>query len=118
MASSEIPLGDQRWTDIGAALAAEFEALLHKAAASHRQADMAQRKPRGAWMMAYDEIGETAGTIWSTLAQDGPRTLGVLMEEVRVPDSLFFMAVGWLSREGKLEFEPTNGDYTVRLKQD
>ena len=38
-----------------------------------------------------------------------------LIEEVDVPQSLFFMAVGWLSREGKLQFEPADGDYLVRL---
>jgi hypothetical protein len=37
------------------------------------------------------------------------------MEEVNAPQSLFFMAIGWLSREDKLQFEPNGGDYVVRL---
>lgn len=118
MASSEIPLADQRWTEIGAALVEEFETLLRKAAANYRLAELTNRTPHGAWTMAYDQIGETAGAIWQNLAQEGPRTLGVLMQELSAPESLFFMAVGWLSREGKLEFEPAGGDYTVWLRQE
>jgi hypothetical protein len=37
------------------------------------------------------------------------------METVNVPQSLFFMAIGWLSREEKLRFESAGGDYLVRL---
>jgi len=75
-----------------------------------------ERGWKGAWTVAHQRIGETAGAIWQRLSQEGPQTLGVLMHEVNVPESLFFMAVGWLSREGKLEFEPTDGDYTVWLR--
>jgi hypothetical protein len=38
------------------------------------------------------------------------------MEEVAVPQSIFFMAIGWLAREDKLVIEPANGDYSVSLK--
>jgi Winged helix-turn-helix domain (DUF2582) len=63
------------------------------------------------------EIGETAGAIWQALSSDGPRTFAALMEEVDAPQSIFFMAVGWLSREDKLQIEPANGDYLISLKQ-
>jgi len=33
-----------------------------------------------------------------------------------VPESLFFMAVGWLARENKITIEPCHGDYEIRLK--
>lgn len=98
-------------------LVEEFEALLRKAAASHRLAEFADRRWKGEWNVAYEQIGETAGTIWQALEKDGPLTLGVLMQEVNAPESLFFMAVGWLSREGKLEFVPSDGDYAVSLRQ-
>jgi hypothetical protein len=62
-----------------------------------------------------DPIGETAGTLWQLLAEYGPATFACLIQEVGVPESLFYMAVGWLAREGKLEFEPHDGDYLVRL---
>ena len=65
--------------------------------------------------MSYDQIGETAGAVWEVLSKDGPLTFAALMETVNVPQSLLFMAIGWLSREEKLQFEPAGGDYVVRL---
>jgi hypothetical protein len=65
--------------------------------------------------VSHNQIGETAGAIWETLAKDGPLTFAALMEEVNAPQSVFFMAIGWLSREEKLQFEPASGDYLVRL---
>ncbi|HEY4709130.1 MAG TPA: winged helix-turn-helix domain-containing protein [Candidatus Acidoferrales bacterium] len=65
--------------------------------------------------MSYDQIGETAGTVWEVLSKDGPLTFAALMETVNVPQSLLFMAIGWLSREEKLRFESAGGDYVVRL---
>jgi len=66
--------------------------------------------------MSQTQIGETAGNIWQTLSTQGPLTFAALMEEINVPQSLFFMAIGWLSREDKLRFESSGGDYTVHLK--
>jgi len=65
-------------------------------------------------MVSYDQIGETAGAVWEALSKDGPLTFAALMETVNVPQSLFFMAIGWLSREEKLRFESAGGDYIVR----
>ena len=65
--------------------------------------------------MGHMQIGETAGVIWETLSKQGPLPFAALMEEVNVPQSLFFMAIGWLSREDKVHFERADGDYLVRL---
>ena len=65
--------------------------------------------------MGYDQIGETAGDVWRTIESHGPQTLAALMEQVNAPQSLFFMAIGWLSREDKVRFEPAGGDYLVSL---
>src|ERR1700732_3973945 len=62
-----------------------------------------------------DPIGATAGALWQILSDDGSATFACLMQEVGVPESLFYMAVGWLAREGKLEFEKHDGDYLIRL---
>ena len=67
--------------------------------------------------MGYSQIGETAGAIWQTLSKEGPLTFAALMEEVNAPQSLFFMAIGWLSREEKVQFESADGDYVVSLSQ-
>ena len=66
--------------------------------------------------MSQIQIGETAGNIWEALSSQGPLTFAALMEEINAPQSLFFMAIGWLARENKLEFEPAGGDYTIHLK--
>lgn len=66
--------------------------------------------------MDFTQIGETAGAIWHSLSTEGPLNMAALMEEIDAPQSVFFMAVGWLAREDKLEIEPANGDYTLRLK--
>ena len=65
--------------------------------------------------MGYSQIGETAGNLWRVLESQGPQTMAALMEEIDAPQSLFFMAIGWLSREDKVRFESTGGDYLVSL---
>jgi hypothetical protein len=61
-------------------------------------------------------IGETAGVVWHMLSDLGPTTFALLIETIAVPESLFFMAVGWLARENKITIEPHDGDYEMRLK--
>jgi Winged helix-turn-helix domain (DUF2582) len=94
----------------------EFEALLQWAAASARLTRTKSPPAQGDTIMDFAQIGETAGAIWHALSKEGPLNMAALMEEVDAPQSVFFMAVGWLAREDKLEIEPSNGDYTVRLK--
>lgn len=95
-----------------------FERLLRRAAATCWLARFRNQAPsKGVPTVNHYEIGETAGAIWQVLSSQGPQTFAALMEEVDAPQSIFFMAVGWLSREDKLQFEPANGDYLVRLRQ-
>jgi hypothetical protein len=94
-----------------------FERLLRRAAASCWLARFRNQAPtKGVPTVNGYEIGETAGAIWQVLSSDGPQTFAALMEEVDAPQSIFFMAVGWLSREDKLRFEAANGDYLVSLR--
>jgi hypothetical protein len=92
-----------------------FDRLLRKAAAHCWLERFRNQNSKGAFTVSYDQIGETAGAVWEALSKDGPLTFAALMEEVNAPQSLFFMAIGWLSREEKLHFEPAGGDYIVRL---
>jgi hypothetical protein len=94
----------------------DFERLLRKAAAACWLQRFINQASKGAYIVSHDQIGETAGAVWHALSKEGPLTFAALMEEVNVPQSLFFMAVGWLSREEKLAFEPAGGDYLVSLK--
>jgi hypothetical protein len=92
-----------------------FDRLLRKAATSCWLERFKKEAGKGARNVNEDGIGETAGTIWETLSKEGPLSFAALMEEVNAPQSLFFMAIGWLSREEKLQFEQANGDYLIRL---
>jgi len=50
------------------------------------------------------------------LSDQGATTFALLIEAVGVPESLFFMAVGWLARGNKITIEPHDGDYEMRLR--
>ena len=63
--------------------------------------------------MDENTIGETAGRIWDYLHAHGKATLGSVEKSVKAPKSVADMAVGWLAREGKLQFQEENR--TVRL---
>lgn len=95
--------------------AEQFDRLLRRAAARCWLTRFERQTRKGTLAMGQTQIGETAGSIWQALSTQGPLTFAALMEEVSAPQSLFFMAIGWLSREGKLGFEPSGGDYTVHL---
>ena len=92
-----------------------FDRLLRRAAAYCWLERFKSQTSKGAFTVNYDNIGETAGAVWEALSKEGPLTFAALMEEVNAPQSLFFMAIGWLSREEKLHFEPNGGDYIVSL---
>lgn len=92
-----------------------FDRLLRRASARSAIQHLKRQWPEGAFTVSNHRIGETAGVIWEILAQKGPLTLADLMESTEAPQSLFFMAIGWLSREEKLRLEPAGGDYLIRL---
>ena len=92
-----------------------FDRLLRRAAAQCWLERFKRQTSKGAFTLNYDHIGETAGAVWEALSKEGPLTFAALMEEVNAPQSMFFMAIGWLSREEKLRFEQANGDYLIRL---
>jgi hypothetical protein len=93
-----------------------FDRLLRRAAAYCWLTTFERQTQKGVLAMSQTQIGETAGSIWQILSKQGPLTFAALMDEINAPQSLFFMAIGWLSREDKLEFEPSGGDYALRLK--
>ena len=93
----------------------QFERLLRRAAALCWLERFRRETSKGDHDVGYNKIGEAAGNIWRTLEERGPQTFAALMEEVNAPQSLFFMAIGWLSREEKVRFEPAGGDYLIAL---
>ena len=49
-----------------------------------------------------EQIGKTAGLIWHTLAEDGPRSISKLIKNVEAPRDLVMQGIGWLAREEKI----------------
>lgn len=50
-------------------------------------------------------IGENAGRVWQQLSDQGPQTPAALARAMRVKQADVDRAIGWLAREGKLNFE-------------
>lgn len=51
-----------------------------------------------------ESIGTVAGLVWQYLVDHGPVTLSKLAREIDVPRDMVMQGVGWLAREGKIEF--------------
>lgn len=51
-----------------------------------------------------DSIGTVSGMVWHFLDEHGPVTLSRLAREVDAPRDLVMQGVGWLAREGKIQF--------------
>lgn len=103
------------FTYISATQPEHFDRLLRRAAACCWLERFRCETSKGTTTVGHNQIGEAAGNVWKALNERGPLTLAELMEEVNAPQSLFFMAIGWLSREEKVRFEAAGGDYLISL---
>jgi hypothetical protein len=61
-------------------------------------------------------IGDTAGTVWHSLNENGPMSLAKLFEEVGGNRDVVMQAVGWLAREGKIDIVETKRGKIVSLR--
>ena len=68
--------------------------------------------------MDENTIGETAGRIWDYLRANGGATLASVEKSSKAPKSVTHMAVGWLAREGKLQFHEENRTFRILLRED
>ncbi|MGB9242073.1 MAG: winged helix-turn-helix domain-containing protein [Candidatus Acidiferrales bacterium] len=94
-----------------------FDNLLRRAAAFSPSLDGGGTDAtNGSGRDEFGTIGETAGAVWHMLSDGGPTALASLIDAAGVPESLFFMAIGWLARENKITIEPCHGDYEIRLR--
>lgn len=60
------------------------------------------------------KIGENAGLVWGAL-QNGAQGLKALKKATKLKNEDLFLALGWLAREGKLNFEEAEADTIVAL---
>ena len=59
------------------------------------------------------KIGETAGKVWKALQAKGEVPVSQVPKAVKEREALSYLALGWLAREGKVEFR-TTGRKTLR----
>lgn len=50
-------------------------------------------------------IGKVSGLVWHYLQDSGSVTLSKLARDVDAPRDLVMQGVGWLAREGKVQFQ-------------
>lgn len=60
-------------------------------------------------------IGEDAGLIWQLLAERGSLPVGELEIMTGYRQQYIYLALGWLSREGKVNYVEKNEDLYVEL---
>lgn len=63
------------------------------------------------------EIGTTAGHIWQYLDQHGTVTALKIKSALGISNSLLYLALGWLSREEKIEMVPHDHTFRISLKR-
>ena len=66
--------------------------------------------------LATLHIGEVAGEIWQLLFEKEAQTLAAIKKSVDAPADVVVAAVGWLAREGKLEFTASGKTLKISLK--
>lgn len=61
------------------------------------------------------EIGEIAGRVWSYLNMNGEVSLASLKKDLDLKPEQATMSLGWLAREGKVEFTKKGNSTKVNL---
>jgi hypothetical protein len=66
--------------------------------------------------MITSEIGFNAGKVWEYLDENKEQPVKDLIKKLKLPTNDFYMALGWLSREGKLSHKEQDGVMIVSLR--
>jgi uncharacterized protein HemY len=62
------------------------------------------------------KVGEAAGKVWHTLKESGEMSTAQLKKKIGADDKTLWMALGWLSREDKLNFNQAKNTLKISLK--
>ncbi len=76
----------------------------------------ATKKAAAERTLATLHIGEVAGEIWKLLSETDSLTLAAIKKSVDAPADVVAAAVGWLAREGKLEFTASGKTLKIALR--
>ena len=63
-----------------------------------------------------ENIGSVAGAVWRYLEENSEATVTKLTREIDENERTVLMAIGWLAREGKLDFEKRKQGTYITLK--
>jgi hypothetical protein len=66
--------------------------------------------------MSDELIGQVAGEVWHLLSANGGQSLAAIKKSIDGPSELVMAGVGWLAREGKLEFASSGRSLKVSLR--
>ena len=66
--------------------------------------------------MIENRIGETAGTVYRFLENNGTSTPSKLKKALSISTEDMNLALGWLAREDKLSFAKTKSSMTIILR--
>ena len=61
-----------------------------------------------------NKIGENAGLVWGAL-QNGAQGVKAIKKATKLKNEELYLALGWLAREGKLNFQEAEADTIVAL---
>ncbi len=64
------------------------------------------------------EVGEAAGEVWRYLDRHGEASALKLRADLKISQSLLFLALGWLSREGKITLLREERGYRAVLRRE
>ena len=64
------------------------------------------------------KIGEMAGRIWQTLGEKEEVAVSRLPQVLREKGEIVYQALGWLAKEGKVEFHKKEGKTFVSLSHE
>jgi hypothetical protein len=63
----------------------------------------------------HSKIGETAGRIWKLLEEKEEVTVSQLPKTISESSAITYQALGWLAREGKIEYHTQKHGTSVSL---
>ncbi|MCE5332432.1 MAG: winged helix-turn-helix domain-containing protein [Bacteroidales bacterium] len=64
--------------------------------------------------MLNEKIGNNAGLVWSAL-ENGELNVKAVKKATKLTEKELNLALGWLAREGKIQFNEVEGELLVAL---
>ncbi|OGF44289.1 MAG: hypothetical protein A2452_05705 [Candidatus Firestonebacteria bacterium RIFOXYC2_FULL_39_67] len=63
------------------------------------------------------EFLSSPGKIWTYLREHGESSVYKMKKDLSMTDSMLYIGIGWLAKEGKLDIRRDDGSLKVRLIQ-